>query len=620
MAKRPSSTRRQPPRRSAPKQRTGSESEQAGRRRIPWGGWIFAVALLVRLLFWQATPDATWSHTAFYKGDAPIWLDYARALQGDFPFELGLPLRPPGNAYLLATLWGGEVAGLAWMKGLWCLLGAATASLFYLAARRSFGLLAGCVVGFGMALGHGWMVLSTSLNNETPYLFLVGLALVAWPAVADTPSAGRLLAWGGLHALACLLRVEHALFFALLMLVAMGRWLRATDDEPARRRLAWGRGFRYAALVGVAYGLVLTPWHAAAWQACRQFNRVEPEVNPATERFYREVERALVDVVWTPDAEEERRRLPAASRRAMGNFVAATVFVRGGREVTAADFELLEEAFGTRPTPLSEHPFIALYGGLNFYLANNPHLAEGFSRGPLDDPPPLTGGIQRYPALLIGGLPPPDLALTYPPHLDIVNHGYGKGLAWIRQQPTEFAAHAGRKLRVFWDGATLGFGGYDLPFGTSGLRRKVDLVVPRRTPMVNLWQAAWLAILGIGVWRLVRSKTPRRHWQAFAPWGLWLGSKVVVTVAFFGYARQGVGVAPVLWLLLALALGHGLESRPWRRAARRGAYGWVGVMVLIELVRFLHPPALLLDGRRVDAADPWPLQHHEQRLLEVDDG
>ena len=77
---------------------------------------IFLLALGLRLLFWQATPDAAWPYPAVYKGDAAIWLDYAAAIQSDRPYQLGLPLRPPGNAWLVAGLWNGRPGGIAVLR------------------------------------------------------------------------------------------------------------------------------------------------------------------------------------------------------------------------------------------------------------------------------------------------------------------------------------------------------------------------------------------------------------------------------------------------------------------------------------------------------------------------
>ncbi|HEX2163715.1 MAG TPA: hypothetical protein VHM02_07185, partial [Thermoanaerobaculia bacterium] len=102
------------------------------RRERRLGGWlVLAVALAARLCFWQATPDRGWPGSAAYAGDAATWVAHAAALAGApvsaagggaaEPFELGLPLRPPGNAWLLALAGGG---GVATGKLVWCLLGA----------------------------------------------------------------------------------------------------------------------------------------------------------------------------------------------------------------------------------------------------------------------------------------------------------------------------------------------------------------------------------------------------------------------------------------------------------------------------------------------------------------
>ena len=87
---------------------------------------IFAAALAARLLFWRATADAGWAYSAWFQGDALVWLRYARAIQLDQPFDLGLPIHPPGNAYLIAALWNGQPDGVAFLRLVWAVLGAAT--------------------------------------------------------------------------------------------------------------------------------------------------------------------------------------------------------------------------------------------------------------------------------------------------------------------------------------------------------------------------------------------------------------------------------------------------------------------------------------------------------------
>lgn len=573
------------------------------------GGWrttalLFAVALVLRLLFWQATPDSAWPHSAFYKGDAPTWVTYAWSLQTDQPFELGLPIRPPGNGYLLSWLWDGSPESLGGVKAVWCVLGALAVALFHRAAFRMFGPGIALGVGLWCALSSGLMVLSTSLNNETPYLVLVAATFALWPRLRESPSMPGLVGWGVLHALGCLVRVEHALVFGLTT-VHLG-WLWWRGETRRAQPVVW-RG----AAVSVAFALALAPWHAVAWEACRDFNRVEPATNPATEQAFQRVEAAIQHIAWDDGARDARELLPAAVRRTLGNFVAATVLVRGGDRVTADDFQILQEAFGYVPEPLGEHPFVALYGGLNFHLANHPDAPAGFSRGPLDTPPPLDGGITRFPAPLVAGLPPPDLALTYPPHLRMINRGYGLGLAWILDDPTRFVGHAWGKLRTFWDGAALGFSGHNLPWGFDGTRHRVDMAVPDRHGGVVLWQLLLFVGTCVGLARA-------RRRPELVPWAALLATKFVVTVAFFGYARQGATAIPVVALACFLALEGRWPARLEALWARRATWilgALLGAGVLVEGVRYGVPPTVHLDDRPVGVEDPWTIDRHEDRRV-----
>ena len=574
---------------------------------------IFALALVLRLLFLHATPDTAWPHSALYKGDAPTWLAYAEAIERGEPFDQGLPLRPPGNAYWIAALAGDDLttgntaSALTRLQWAWCLLGAGTVLLLHLTVRRSFGAGPALAVGLLGSFSHGLMVFSTSLNNETPYLFLAAVTLWMWPQVREPTRWPALLAWGGLNALACLFRVEHILFFALTSgYLALFPW-RTSGPSPAARR-ALGA----AAIVALAFVAVLAPWHARAWESVREFNRGEPALDPGTTAMLDQLEAALAHISWSPEAQASRDALPAVSRRTLASFVTATVVVRGGESVSAQDFtEILEGAFGSVPRPLGEYPFIALYGGLNFYLANHEGAPPGFGRGPLDLPPPLEGGASRYPAPLVAGLPPPDLALTYPPHLQIVNEGYGLGLAWISDRPADAVALAFEKLGIFWSGATLGFGGSNLPFTNEGLRRRVDLNIPQGHPLSRPWQLLWFSILGGGLWLARRN-------PATVPWLAYLLTKIVASVAFFGYSRQGASAFPVLALLSALVLDLGYRTfvGPERiRLASRALAVAVLLLLAVEVARTVQPPDLRIDRRPVTSGDPWPLELHEDRRI-----
>ncbi len=573
------------------------------RRRLALAAFLLALA--VRVAFWQATPDRGWPHSALYKGDAVTWVEYAAAIRDGREFELGLPLRPPGNGYLLALIGVEGPGDVARAKLVWCALGAASVALLLLAAADVGGLAAGLVVAVWCAFSTGLLIQSTSLNNETPYLTLVAAILALTPRLLNKkPAAGTLLAWGALHALACLFRVEHALFFALSCAWLVREW------RPAGRTRGLGRPLARLAVAGLAFAAVLAPWHLASWLVIERFNREPMALGAAGDAAQEGVERATAGLAWTPEARQARAALPGFARRTAANFVAATVLVRGGREVRAEDFAILEEAFGYAPEPLSRRPFVALYGPLNFYLANRAGAPPGFDPRGLDLRPPLAGGLERYPVRLLAGLPPRELAFVYPPHVELINDGYRLGWRWIRENPGAFVRRAGSRLAIAWQGAALGWTGYGLPWGLDGVRPAVDLAVPRSAGF-SLWQAGLLAVCLAGAW-IARSK------PAAVPWLLFAAAKLVAAGFFFGYARHGVTLIPVVALLAGLGADRVLRRFPVPPRRLVAAAAAVAVLGLaIEGARCLRPPELTLDGRPVAEVDPLPLREHLNRRVEA---
>ena len=517
-------------------------------------------------------------------------------------------MRPPGVGYLLALVWNGEETGFPALRFLWCLLGAVTIPLIFISVSRSFGFRVGLAAGLLTAGSTGLMILSSSLNNGVPYLLLVVAAFTLWEPLRRRPRVHHLALWSALNALACLIRVEHVLLFVLLSVWLAWCW----HDNGWRGSLSRG------GLTFLFFLLVLVPWHAQAWTRVHRFNTEPQQLNQATERALNQVEQALAGLIWDEGAGRERDRLPAFTRRTSANFVAATVALRGRTRVTEDDFEILEEAFGSRPEPVASRPFVALYGGLNFFLANNSEATGGFSRAPLERAPPLTGGPSVYPRSLIVGLPPPQLTLGYPPHLAIVNQGYRMGIDWIRQHPADYLSLAFRKATYFWEGATLGLGGYNFPLGLSGTRRAVDLVVPEGGLRVYLWRCLVLALAGAGLW------VGRRH-PGLIPWLLLLATKMLMAVAFFGYAREGATVIPVIAVLAALAAKRCLGAS-WSpvRAAVQSPERWLlagllaGLILIgIEGFRWSVGPVVTLDGREVGKMDPFPESDYQDRRLQV---
>lgn len=564
---------------------------------------IFAAALVCRLLFWRATPDRDWAWTAFFKGDAPLWLEYARAIERGQPFELGLPIHPPGTAWLVSILWNGLPSGIAFLRFVWVLLGALVPLLVFFAVRRSFSLRAATFAGVWTALSTAVLVLSTSINNEVPYLVFAVGAMWFVEDLRERPTTGKLALWSAVNGIACLFRVEHVLFFIFALAFFAIGWLRRNGS----------RGVKWAAASLFFFALPLLPWHLSAWSAIRRFNEEPRRLAPAEEEAITRVERRLAGLEWDDGALARKSELPAFLRRTASDVVAATVAHRGRRRVRAEDFEILEEALRYFPRPLRRYPFVSSYGPLNFYLANNPSATGGFDRRPLEEPPPLLADASRYPPDLVVGLPPKDLSFVYPPHLELFNEGYSLGARWIVAHPGDFARLAIHKLRVFWSGAASGFTGYNLPLGLSGLRRSVDMVAPEGGPASAVWQILVLLAATVGIvagWRRA----------ALAPWVLFLASKVAVTVLFFGYVRQGALVVPVVALLAALGVERWiLRGAAFPRPRRFPAVALaLAAGVGIEAARFVAKPVVRIDGLQVAGSDPLPADEHRRHSIAIE--
>ncbi len=561
------------------------------------GATLFAASLAIRLLFIHATPDAAWAYSAAFKGDALLWLDYARGIQTGIPFELGLPLHPPGTAYLIAWLWDGTAAGLPFLRATWALFGAVTVVLLWLAASRAFGPMVGLLAGVLAALSTGLIVLSSSVNSEAPYLLLVVASFLVLEPLGSRSRRPAAVAWGLLGALACLIRVEHVLAFAFIT-----GWLtwRGWHDGRQRQMLA------ALSLAGACFALFLLPWHIHVWRAIQDFNITLPAEAPGQAAALATIEARTAFLSWDPGATEARNQLPAFARRTASAFVAATVAHRGGERVEPGDFRILDQAFGGPPRPLTRLVFVSTYGPLNFALANHPTARGGFSRAALDDPPPLADGRNRYPPELISSSPP-DLTLAYPPHARLMSDGYRLGASWIAEDPARFGGLLARKLAIFGSGGTLGFTGYGIPLGASGLRRAVDMVTPPSGWGSALWSLLALSASALGV--------ARSHGRPLLlPWMLYALSKLVVTCLFFGYARQGVLILPVVVVLMSLAI------EPWVVRNSRRVTGVLLALVafgaVLETARFLRPPQVLIDGLAIRATDPTPADLFRDQLVE----
>lgn len=470
---------------------------------------LVAASFALRALFLFGADDAAWPHSTLYEGDAIVWLDWARALRAGQPFEFDLPVRAPGLAFLLNWLGGDLVAPFTGLKLLFCGLGACTVGFFFAGLRARASFRVATTASALLALSFAQYELATSLNNEAPYLALVtgALALHLW--TGPKRGWGSALALGALHGLANLLRTEHLGFVVLLLVFELFRSRRELRAAAPRALASLG------ALV-----LICLPWTLRAHDAVVRFNDVEPRPIPFTG----------TRPAWNPDAQAALRELPAFAREGLFLMVTDRVGRAGRSSVERADLErVLDTEFGYRPEPLATWTLGSTKGKLDLALANDLTCGGGFSRAALSDK------FDRDPPFAFGR----------PSHLKLYNRGDELVLATVREQPSEWFTLVGAKLARFESGLALGLGATNLPHGLELRRAAVDIAAPAQRSL--LWN---LPLLGLGAFGLLVAL--RRG--IGAEWGLWLAFKLLVTVAFYGYARQGATAQPALYLGVACAL------------------------------------------------------------------
>jgi hypothetical protein len=488
---------------------------------------IFGLALIVRLLFLYSRADGTWPHSALYEGDAPEWIRWAQALRAGQLYEFGLPFRSPGVAHLLHWLGAGDpsIQSYAQYKALWCVMSALTCALAYAGFvsgvnRRAALIAAGlCIFSFSS------IELATSLNNETPYALCVFGSVFLLNRLARAPSWWAVSILAIINGAAMLLRAEHPLMLAAFTGWLAWRWFRSVTPAVQGSRPA---AIRIAMLTTIVAGAVVLclPWSFSSAQAVKRYNTSAPD-EPMFDR---------APIAWTAEARAWIGYLPAFARG--GNFLYITALsVQAGKsQVTAAD---VQEFFRTRfhymPEPLPAWALLSIKGPLDFALANHPRSEGGFARYPLMEQ----------------GETNPALHLAQPDHLYLVNHGYFRGWQYIRSDPKAFGHNVVLKLRNFSDGIAMGFTSSNLPMSPYGLRRAIDITVPEGIGF-TIWKTCVLAICAGGLVLALRRRMAML-------WLLIIACKIVVTIVFYGYARQAASIYPCFALLLALPVNQIIE-------------------------------------------------------------
>ncbi|MGE3188618.1 MAG: hypothetical protein AB7H88_12365 [Vicinamibacterales bacterium] len=232
-------------------------------------------AVLERWWFPRAWAETTSVASAFYHGDVPAFVAFARAIAVGEPYDNGIPFHPPGWPWTLSWLVG-LVTTAATLKLVAACLSGLTVGLAVLLAWRIAGrgaMLATALLG---PFHFGHIVAGSTPNSEALYGLLVVASLVAaerWLTGAGDggdDAAARVTGWataaGALAGLAAVVRAEFLL--GGLLLVAAGAWT--------------GRARRWhpAVACAVAFGLVLLPPTVANWRSLSAFNAAHTDDFP----------------------------------------------------------------------------------------------------------------------------------------------------------------------------------------------------------------------------------------------------------------------------------------------------------------------------------------------------
>ncbi|NNC18599.1 glycosyltransferase family 39 protein [Corallococcus exiguus] len=178
--------------------------------------------------------------------------------------------------------------------------------------------------------------------------------------------------------------------------------------------------------------------------------------------------------------------------------------------------------------PLPEWVPVTVYGPLNFAMANHSGATGGFT-----------------PALINQGGNNGQLDPSRPEHRRLLLHGYAEGLRWMVASPGDAARLLWTKLDLWLDGLRLGIGVSDVPGGLTGERAPVDVFVPDSAWLK--WPLAALLLAGM----LLSLKPAHAPFRLLS---LVVLHRVLITLAFFGYARGLLVVFPALLPLLVLPL------------------------------------------------------------------
>lgn len=225
--------------------------------------------------------------------------------------------------------------------------------------------------------------------------------------------------------------------------------------------------------------------------------------------------------------------------------------------------------------PISPLVLVTAYGPVSFALANNGSADGGFRPDLINQ---LAGGGG-------GGI---DLANDE--HRALFLHGYSNGLHWMASSPAAAGRLIIRKTDRWLDGLRLGWGISDLPGGLNGIRQPVDLFVPDRGSLLKWLQVVLLAA-GFALSLVMKQYRP----FTICSWVVL--HRLLITCAFFGYARGMVMILPATVPLMLLPLIHILtRAEKWRRPLAWTAAACAALLCLQALYGASHPRDFMAHG------------------------
>lgn len=236
---------------------------------------LFALAVIVRILFLRGTVDRELPFSIFYYGDSRLYREFALALlRGDL-FDQGIPYHPPLFAYLLALVIRFVGENPAALRAVLAVVAASAVPLTYLLGRRLWDTAIASTAAMMAVFSFGLSVMAVSANAESIYVPLLVAQVLAvlrlGRALENGGGAAALRAsamTGILLGLSSLTRAEHLAFAALVPLALVIGW-----PGAGLRSIVKVTGVMLATAA-----IVIAPWTIHNYRTLSRFNANHPDL------------------------------------------------------------------------------------------------------------------------------------------------------------------------------------------------------------------------------------------------------------------------------------------------------------------------------------------------------